>query len=254
MRRQFLFNTVPLCVAICLGASWLVSGGVLDPPPGPVTATGRFGPRVDVLSLSNGGIPGVAHSIDSPGSYYLSGNVTAVTGSGIRIAASDVTLDLNGFSVIGGPGTETGITSSPVGSVLVKNGIIEGWGGHGLAIGGGHSMRIEDVLSYNNGGWGIVTSSTFNNVVSGCIAGNNGSLQSNTGGIFSSGGSMVIDCVSHENTGAGIALGDNTSVITRCVSRQNTVTDYQGESILVRGCVGLTATLTGPTLADNHGF
>src|SRR4051794_19684948 len=81
-------------------------------PPGPVAPTmksldeidnhiTRAGEkRTDVLTLSGDGTN--QHIISVPGSYYLSGNITGVSGkNGIEILAAGVTLDLNGFAVNG---------------------------------------------------------------------------------------------------------------------------------------------------------
>jgi len=56
-------------------------------------------------------VPGAGphFTITQPGSYYLTGNVTVTSGNGILITAvSDVTLDLNGFTI---SSTLTGSTS-----------------------------------------------------------------------------------------------------------------------------------------------
>jgi len=43
--------------------------------------------------------------ISAPGSYFLVGNITGESGKhGVSIQSDDVTLDLNGFAVIGGGG------------------------------------------------------------------------------------------------------------------------------------------------------
>jgi hypothetical protein len=48
--------------------------------------------------------PGFPVTITQPGSYRLSGNLTAGANvSGIEILASNVTLDLNGFTISGPP-------------------------------------------------------------------------------------------------------------------------------------------------------
>ena len=57
--------------------------------------------------------------------------------AGQRVAANDVAIDLNGFSLIGVPGSHNGI-STPSGSstvqtnVTVRNGVVRNWGGLGI--------------------------------------------------------------------------------------------------------------------------
>lgn len=90
-----------------------------------------------VIVLATGGFP---YKITRPGSYRLSGNLT-VTGAvdAIDIRTGNVTLDLNGFSIIGPlvcSGTPAqcagsagnGITGAAVsGFVTVKNGYVQGF-------------------------------------------------------------------------------------------------------------------------------
>lgn len=45
-------------------------------------------------------LAGPHYIISKPGSYYLTGNIEVVSGNGINITASNVCLDLNGFSLI----------------------------------------------------------------------------------------------------------------------------------------------------------
>src|SRR5260370_25455545 len=74
--------------------------GSLTPPgaPGPTMKTlSQIEPRTPISSLP--------FTINAPGAYYVTTNLTGVTGTnGITIAANDVTLDLKGFSLLGVPG------------------------------------------------------------------------------------------------------------------------------------------------------
>ena len=82
--------------------------------------------------LASGGFP---YTISQPGSYRLSGNLVSSAGSnGIFIASSNVTLDLNGFSITGSnqPGDSyvgSGIRAGAVGysNVEVFNGAVQGY-------------------------------------------------------------------------------------------------------------------------------
>ena len=64
--------------------------------------------RIDVLTLPSS--PGAQFLISSPGSYYLSANITAEAGKiSILVSEDDVTIDLNGFAILGSKVASGGI-------------------------------------------------------------------------------------------------------------------------------------------------
>lgn len=83
-------------------------GGSLTPPAGPIAPVMKTLDQIEARIPLVAGSPGVSIdgngtiSISQPGSYYLTGNLTIATAGahGIVIAASHVTLDLNGFSLL----------------------------------------------------------------------------------------------------------------------------------------------------------
>ena len=84
--------------------------------------------------LAAGGFPFV---ISQPGSYKLGGNLSAPARSnGIIIAASNVTLDLNGFTLSGVPQTSCGLcpdvfdgisATAGLKAVTIRNGVVSGF-------------------------------------------------------------------------------------------------------------------------------
>jgi hypothetical protein len=80
--------------------------GDLNPPAGPVAPTMKSLDDVEPRTAINAAnTPGSANSvfrISQPGSYCLTGNVNGGAGlHGIQIESNNVTLDLNGFALMG---------------------------------------------------------------------------------------------------------------------------------------------------------
>src|SRR5262249_53879685 len=113
--------------------------------------------------------------INQPGSYQLIGNLTVANGaSAIQINASNVTLDLNGFTVQGdGGGFVSGINSSNASqrNITIRNGVVRGFSSDGVKLVGGGNV-ISDVKVEGNGINGI---DVFQgSLVEHCVATGNG--------------------------------------------------------------------------------
>ena len=101
----------PLLFLVTLALpSFALAQGALTPPTGAFsggapTATMKTLTQVEPRTPLEPGAPGVSPSmnggliIDEPGSYYLTGNLTVSSGNAIDIGSSNVTLDLNGFTL-----------------------------------------------------------------------------------------------------------------------------------------------------------
>src|SRR5437762_13979859 len=107
MTRKTRIITLALAAAVAV-TGLIASAGNLNPPAGPVTPTMKtlteVEPRIAINATNTPGDSDSLFKITQPGSYYLTGNITGVAGKhGIEIAASGVTLDLNGFDLLGAP-------------------------------------------------------------------------------------------------------------------------------------------------------
>ena len=82
---------------------------------------------------------------------------------GIEITSSGVTLDLNGFDLVGVPamGAFDGVsaTVSNLRNIAVVNGSVRNWGGDGVDLGTRAviNSRVDGVLASFNAGSGIAT-------------------------------------------------------------------------------------------------
>lgn len=152
-------------------------------------------------------------TISSPGSYFFAGTITvSTTGNhGITIISDNVTIDLNGFSLIG-PGKEAGTTDNGIDvntglkNVTVKNGTIRDWPHDGAFAYYASFCVFESLQCLNNGRTGIYGCNEMtarNN-----ICNNNGSL-----GISAGHHSRLTGNVCKENGFRGLGVGYG-SVVT----------------------------------------
>jgi hypothetical protein len=105
---------------------------------------GRYTPGTSITSLP--------YTINAPGYYYLTRNLTYTGGDGITInpGVNNVTIDLMGF-VLTGPGNDQyfGVATAENSNVEVRNGTITGWqtGVNGTA---GANHRAVSVRAVGN--------------------------------------------------------------------------------------------------------
>jgi parallel beta-helix repeat protein len=165
-------------------------------------------PRTPIFSLP--------FTINESGSYYLTGNLTGAPGAnGINISASDVTLDLRGFALIGsGGGSGDGINVFVmVTNVAVRNGTVRGWGARGVDADTAFNSQLIDIRASQNGTDGM--SLGPGGILMGCTARANGQDGIETLGICT-----VSGCSSTLNAGDGITVGPG-STITGCSASGN---------------------------------
>lgn len=99
-----------------------VRGGPLDPPGAPGSTDGVREPGTPISSL-----PFV---ISQPGHYYLTRNLTGGAGTtGIAVNASNVTIDLGGFTLTGAATNGAGIEATQYQfAIRITNGNFKNWG------------------------------------------------------------------------------------------------------------------------------
>jgi hypothetical protein len=260
--------------------------GPLDPPGAPASTPGPE-PRI-ALNAQN--TPGDAESvfrITLPGSYYLTSDLIGESGRhGIKIAASDVAIDLMGYSVRGVAGSIDGIRTEGLRDNLsIRNGTVRSWGLTGINLtagGAGFTSHIDKVRIVHNGTIGMRTNQdalvtdtlaefngtsginlSLSGMVVNCVSNNNGSTGISTGlaasivdsvaysnggtGIIASIGSSVRNCVTYSNSGSGIATGSASSVVN-CTVYSNEINGITvGGRCSVIDCVSELNALIGIT-------
>ncbi len=193
--------------------------------------------RVQAGGVTSGDAPGFPVTISQPGSYRLSGNLTLPDRdtTAIVVTADLVTIDLNGFSIIGPvvctpnptrcelPGSGIGVQAGEVGGnpgpsgVRVLNGTIRGTGYDGVLITGAGGM-VQGVTVDNSGGsFGILVNGRAIDSVARLIRGT---------GIA---GGIVRGCTAEENGFGGIVFGQ--------IAAGNTASSNGGTGISGQGVV-----------------
>ncbi|MCG8405192.1 MAG: right-handed parallel beta-helix repeat-containing protein [Phycisphaerales bacterium] len=242
MRKQNIPITLLACIVTLFTNTQLTNAGDLNPPTGSVGSTMKplddVEPRISVTSLS--GDANALYVITTSGSYYLTKNITGQANKdGIRVEASDVTIDLGGFALIGVAGSEHGISDNGPGSlkrVRIINGTIRDWGVNGVSVQFA-SGELRNLRATGNGSNGLVIGGP--SLVLDCAATDNGS-----DGIWTSG--IIRDCAASSNNGQGITVGAK-SEIHDCTSSNNGAHGINmslGEGVIAT-CSALTNGLSG---------
>jgi len=230
--------------------------GALTPPgaPAPTMKTlTQVEPRTDVLTLPSGS--GGLHAITQPGSYYLTTNILGVpSGSicGISIYADNVTLDLNGFALLGNGDNYSGIwVYGAHTNVTILNGNISGWGNVGIFCDGGAQMRFERIMLAGNSSFGVYAPSVTQLSLVNCQALTNGNYGFDCGGnatftgccalgnrnvgFYGGTQTTLADCTASGNMGEGFSCGDN-SLVNGCIATGNSGGFSCGGQCQVSGC------------------
>lgn len=251
--RTHRIKVVSLLTSLFIAAG-LALAGPLNPPSGPIAPTGKTTqeifdkaaaaePRIAINATNTPGNSGCVFLISQPGSYYLTQDLIGVPGkSGIWIGASNVTIDLNGFSVRGTSGSFVGIAnSSSVSHLEVRNGTVRGWdaGGIDFVPYAPNACIVRNVKANSNGSGGIKVSESAR-VIDCQAIGNTGD------GISALSNGQIIGCQAEGNSRDGIAVLNNT-LIDRCVTSNNS-----GDGV----SAGTGSTVTNTIASNNtaHGF
>ena len=128
-------RAVVMSVGVLGLVALLVHAGPLDPPAGPVAPTdkplGEIESRTVVNATNTPGDTDSAFIIDQRGSYYLTENIGGFEDNQILITASNVTLDLNGFTLTGSPSFQNYGIRVEGSQVTIRNGHVRGYGPRG---------------------------------------------------------------------------------------------------------------------------
>jgi parallel beta-helix repeat protein len=249
---KILVSTVLLAM---LTPSLAFGQGPLNPPgpPSPLMKTlDQLEPRTPIDAVHTPGDATSTFRITASGSYYLTGNLTGEAGkNGIFVDASNVTIDLNGFTMTGGGDQSAILTRFPPlapENTTVRNGTVTNWG---FAIIVRDKARLERVSAVRNVFDGM--SAGNGSVIVECIASSNGqnglsvgasstirdsTARENGGtGIAASSESVISNCTVSSNTGFGLAVGGNSTVQNCSVSRNGSTGIAGSDRCTIVDCV-----------------
>lgn len=216
--------------AWALGAA-VAHAGPLTPPAGPVqptdTAITETDPRIEISALP--------FFITEPGSYVVTADLTAT--EGVVILASDVSLDLDGFTIRGaGAGSSHGVEVAPgLTNIVIQRGTITEWGLDGIHAPGASSGVVNQIIAESNlgdgmelgDGWTVTNSTIRDNGGRGLGGGNNGIVESSKAldngqdGISLGDGAAVTNSAVSGNGGSGVQTGQGAAVAGVAASRNS---------------------------------
>jgi hypothetical protein len=200
--------------------------------------------------------------VSAPGTYYLTGSLTAGVGQyGIEVQSSDVTINLNGYTLTGVPGALDGVKASgTLENVTVAGGAVRNFDGWGVRLSTVTGAKVLSIAAINNGN-GIQLGS--HNFANSCIA------KDNIGdGVSLGPNSRADSCFAKDNGGHGFSM-QNQSSAAACQAKGNNADGFYSlysvsivDSTAESNNNGFNLCYWGPTIVErcfaaynsSHGF
>jgi hypothetical protein len=230
MKTEAIIRVVILAFASFIAPPGAFAQGTLTPPgaPAPTMKTlDQIEPRTLVNTTNTPGDATSMFIITAPGSYYLSGNITGVAGkNGIKVTADDVSIDLNGFAVIGVASSLEGIVSGTLTNLSITNGTVRSWVGDGIHALSASNGQYQNLRLSANGLKGmnvgpasnVVNCTALGNSTSGIVAGLGSTITSCTAnsnglhGFITDPGTTLRGCTAYANGQRGMSVSDACNV------------------------------------------
>lgn len=182
-------------------------------------------------------------SITQPGSYYLTTNIVQTgVGEGLYLFTNNVTIDLNGFTMRGNGSPGTAIYGINLSNIVVKNGIITGWGNAGISLYPSANVTVKDVTVTGNGLSGIFAG-TFATIES-CT------VQTNLIGINCEDRTVVRHCTVADSVSDGIRVGHGARIEESIVARNGGNGMIIGNNSTIERCSSTANRTNGAVVVD----
>ncbi len=243
-----LLSTLNFQLSTCLAQ------GSLTPPGAPASTMktlAQIEPRTPIATAP--------FTISQPGSYYLTTNLTVSSGDAITIAANNVTLDLNGFTIASTAASATGIAILLSGgrtNIAIYNGHISSgvtnngsgtYGGSGFNTGIYFStaipcnVRVKDVSVTGVLNYGIYLALN-STVVAACtvnVAGSYGIVASSVADSTANDcGLIAINATTAQNCAGSSSSGTGLSAITALNCSGKSTSSYGLTANTAQNCYG----------------
>lgn len=211
--------------------------GPLEPPSGLIAPTHKtlseIEPRIAINATNTPGDAIAQYVISTPGSYYLTGNLSVFGKHGIHIRASNVRIDLNGYQISAVGSANAGVTTADWACMNceVTNGSFYGLFNAGaVALGNARNTRVSKIMAEYVGGTGIDLGT--NGTAVDC------NVTYGTGNGFVWGeGSTLTRCQSSFNSGSGFASLYSSCILDSCTAEHNGGDGFQTNNSVLTGCV-----------------
>lgn len=153
-------------------------------------------------NVTPGDGPGYPVTLNKGGSYQLGGNLAPGAGkTGIVIAAGNVAIDFDGFTLTGSSGGAIGVSGKKQ-SATIRNGTITGMAENGIHAEAAFWV-VENMMITNNGDNGVYSV--------GYLRMQNSSVAKNGGfGVYCTLGCLIENSIIAENQKSGVFVGGGT--------------------------------------------
>ncbi len=220
--------------------------------------------RVPIKATNN---PQKTFNLTKPGSYYLTSDIYCLD-TGIVVNSNNVTIDLNGFALIGtqDTGKYYGILLNKTRNVEIKNGTIRDFPNRGImSFDTIQEIRLLDLRVISNNGCGICLDGMSEYLIENCVVSSNqgnafclgdyGMIKSNIvtnnkgAGIIALKNCIILDNNVNNNGSTGVISRDNSRIEGNTVYNNNRLelnSRYSGISVF-SGCI-----VRNNTMRDNH--
>ena len=182
--------------AVVLSCLLLVSpvlfAGDLEPSAAPGSTMKTLDEVEPRIPIPGSDTATAAFTISQSGSYYLAGN-RLCNNTGISVTASDVTIDLMGYT-LKGSGADVGILLGGCSNVEIKNGTVKNFQNgiyNSYNITGAENHRVINTRVVSNSRLGIYLAGEGNLVKSCTVSNNGGSPSATVYGIYVGGSSTI---------------------------------------------------------------